>query len=961
MGFFHAKTKSWMAALLVLIGSIGSMPLVASGQQIFAGLETFETGLSDEIEYDKYLKEYGKYDAPEAEIILDNSLSPVTEKGLTPEVENDFKGEKGPSIRSEGDENLLWDFNVEESGIYHLQFYYYPLEGSGNTIVRGIRIDGEYPFREASYIELDRIWSNKPGERQYDYQGNQIMVEQVESPAWVESYAWGMYGKPGEPYIFYLSSGRHTLELVGEREPMMLKYIKFVPVSKAQGIPYSEVKNEYNKAGYKRVSQNAVIRLQGEDADAKSDQSMFPLADRTSPVVEPYDHAKILYNTIGGNQWTNTGQWVEWRFEVKEAGLYSIAIHFKQSLKTGRASVRELYIDGQLPFAEAKSIAFPYKSTWQLSYISGDSGEPFEIYLDKGWHTIRLRAGLGYYTDVLTEARGILLELNEIYREIVMVTGTSPDIYRDYHFDKMIPETLDKMRNISGRLKKLESEINAIDPKSGKDVADIKRLYVQLDSILKDTDSISRRLTSYKDNIAAFGTWINAQMGQPLEIDYLQLSSCELPLGPGDSGFGKTLVHYMRQFISSFYMDYSSIGRVNQKSDKTIQVWMTIGRDQAQILKYLINSKFTPANGIAVDLQLVSSKALLPAVLSGKAPDVTLNLAQAEPLNIAMRKGLYNLKQYSDLNEVAKEFYDNSFIPFEYNGGLWALPETLTFPVLFYRKDLVKELNIDLKDLNQWDTLLENVLPKLQKKSLTFGMLPSIQNYLIFCYQRDGSMYEQNNTVSGLGSAAAIDSMKQYTMLYTQYGLPISYDFANRFRTGEIPIAIADYTQYNLLTVFAPEIKGLWGIRPVPGTVVDGELRNTAAATVTGCAIMAQTEYPDESWKFLKWWVSAEVQSAFGKALESVVGAASRYNTANKNAIAQAGWDKEFLTVLEYQAQQLKAYDEVPGGYITPRLFDFTFRDILYKDADVRESMNKMVVDINRELKNKQRQYSTVR
>ena len=126
-----------------------------------------------------------------------------------------------------------------------------------------------------------------------------------------------------------------------------------------------------------------------------------------------------------------------------------------------------------------------------------------------------------------------------------------------------------------------------------------------------------------------------------------------------------------------------------------------------------------------------------------------------------------------------------------------------------------------------------------------------------------------------------------------------------------------------------------------------------------GSAIIAKTEHPEESWEFLKWWVSQDVQAAFGKAMESIVGAAARYNTANKMAIQQAGWDKEFLTTLEYQAQRLQAYHEVPGGYITPRLFDFAFRDVLYKDADVRESINKMVLDINRELINKQKQYST--
>ena len=38
-----------------------------------------------------------------------------------------------------------------------------------------------------------------------------------------------------------------------------------------------------------------------------------------------------------------------------------------------------------------------------------------------------------------------------------------------------------------------------------------------------------------------------------------------------------------------------------------------------------------------------------------------------------------------------------------------------------------------------------------------------------------------------------------------------------RFRTGECPIIIADYTTYNNLCVSAPDIEGLWDFTVVPG------------------------------------------------------------------------------------------------------------------------------------------------
>ena len=209
-----------------------------------------------------------------------------------------------------------------------------------------------------------------------------------------------------------------------------------------------------------------------------------------------------------------------------------------------------------------------------------------------------------------------------------------------------------------------------------------------------------------------------------------------------------------------------------------------------------------------------------------------------------------------------------------------------------------------------------------------------------------------------LNTNEAISAMKDYSMLYTQYGLNLSYDFANRFRSGEIPVAIADFTSYNQLSIFAPEIKNLWGMLPVPGTKrADGTIDHTAIGLVTGSVILSSAKSPQSCWTFLKWWLSAPVQSAYGTLLESVVGSAARYNTANRNSMDSVAWDADIKDNLEIQAGYLQARKEVPGGYYTTRLYDFAFRSIVYDSEDVRETMNDTTIDINREIENRRIEY----
>ena len=62
----------------------------------------------------------------------------------------------------------------------------------------------------------------------------------------------------------------------------------------------------------------------------------------------------------------------------------------------------------------------------------------------------------------------------------------------------------------------------------------------------------------------------------------------------------------------------------------------------------------------------------------------------------------------------------------------------------------------------------------------------------------------------------------------------IEANFYNRMRTGEIPIGIADYYNYVLLSTAAPELTGWWRMVPLPGVRrPDGTIDRSAGGTST--------------------------------------------------------------------------------------------------------------------------------
>ncbi len=938
-----------VASVIFITGAMSGIAFAEnSTEELYTSDDTL---LGGAVDYNEYLSSFKTLEITDEEIVI-NAENFQTNGAV---IYEDYEGFKGKSVYIAEGESGVWNFTVKKTGLYNLSVHYYPVEGYGSPIQTDILIDGKIPFKECSNVTFSRIWNDSGNEKSYDTQGNEILPEQAEFPRWTEAEIEDSTGYVNGALAFYLTKGAHTVTVKCKRDNILIGSLKFSAGSKVPS--YGELATEYARQNYKSVSGKAVSVIQGEDASAKSDQMLYPQADRTSPSVEPYDAAHLCYNTIGGSQWKTAGQWIEWEVELKESGLYTIAAHFKQALKSGNASVRELYIDGKLPFAEAADITFPYKGSWQLSAFSDKEGNPYEIYLEKGIHTVRLKVGLGSSAEILLLAGQYLNELNRIYREIVVVTGVSPDMYRNYNLDKVIPDTVEDMTKMCGLLKELEKKVSAISGNSGKNLADIKRIYVQLEQMTADTDTIPNRLTNFKDNISSFGTWINSAAEQPLELDYIAFNPVNCKLSKGDAGFFAMAKHYFTQFIWSFATDYASVGQTSNDLSRKITVWQTSGRDQAQVLKSLINSSFTPQKSISVDLQLVSANSLMSAILAGIGPDVSLGVGQDTPMNLALRNAVTDLTQFSDIEEVLSRFSENTCKPFRFQKGIYALPETMNYPMLFYRKDILSELGIKTSDLETWDKILQNVLPTLKKSSLSFGIVPSLNNYLMFLYQRGGKLYLDEGKTSGLDTAEAISAMKDYSMLYTQYGLELAFDFANRFRSGELPVAVTEFTAYNQLTVFAPEIKGVWGMLPVPGSETENGVDHSCIATVSGDMILAKSDDKEAAWEFLKWWLSAETQAAYGKSIESIVGSAARYNSANSEAFGTVQWDSDVRRSLMYQLDFACPIEEVPGGYFTSRLYDFAFRDIVYKNKDVRQTMTDTALDINTEMRTKREEY----
>jgi len=914
--------------------------------------------------YDSYLSKYSKSVKPQYEISI--PVDKYSDSNMKVELLDNFQGSSGMSIKTLDEGYVTWEVNIPQEGMYNISIEYFPIEGHGASMERAVYINDELPFTNAGHLLFYRVWSNAT-EIKRDNRGNDIRPRQVEVPTWQQSYFKDYMGYYNEPYQFYFKAGLNTVKLESAKEPMVIKSLK---ITQYKEVPaYEEVLKTYKEKGY-TVQKAEPVMVQGESGMYKSDPTLYPINDRSSPATMPYDKSKIRLNTIGGYRWINPGELVTWNVEVDKPGLYQIAIKGRQNITRGIYTNRRLTINGRVPFKEVESIPFTYSSTWE-NFLLGNGDEPYLFYLDKGVNEIKLEVVLGDLADILRVAEDSVFILNNAYRQIVMITGQTPDQYRDYQLDTMLPgviATMEEQSRIIGGLS--EKLINYTGQRSSNNSI-LERLSYQLKDMVKDPRSIQSRLKQFGDNVGALSTWILNTRKQPLEIDYIMITSPDEKLPDPDASFLQRVLHEFRSYIASFTEDYNTIGDVyNDK--KAITVWICSGRDQSQIVKQMIDDFFTPEKGIQVNLQLVSASVLLPSTVAGKAPDVAMYVSNGEPVNFATRNAAVDLTQFSDFDPVSKRFQQSAMVPYKFEKGVYALPEQQSFPMLFYRKDILKELN--LKVPQTWEDIFE-ILPEIQKNNMDISVpvtnidkeiqtgesknyAAGMATFITLLYQRGGSLYIDDGKASGLNTETGIEAFKKWTDLYVNYKFPTEFTLLNRFRTGEIPVAINDYDFYNSLQVSAPELRGLWEFAPIPGIrQKDGTIDRSSTSGGHGVMMLKSTKNKEASWEFMKWWTSTEIQTKFAREMESLLGAAARQPTANIEALQQLPWPAKDYKALAEQWKWARGNPEVPGGYFTPRHMNNAFRKVINSGDDPRETFLDYVRIINGEIDNKRKEF----
>lgn len=231
-------------------------------------------------------------------------------------------------------------------------------------------------------------------------------------------------------------------------------------------------------------------------------------------------------------------------------------------------------------------------------------------------------------------------------------------------------------------------------------------LIYRIDELATSTSSVNQHLANLIDSLN----------GNDFSLDsiYLYQEDAAKQLPRHKNVFVKAGLGIVR-FCTSFGKQAYSSSNTNPEH---LQVSVNRSRQHLEIMQQMITEEFTPQTGIEVDLSLMPDQTkLVLANASGDSPDVATGVNYSIPFELGIRGALKDLTQFDDFAEVAGRYTEGLLMPYVIDDSVYAIPETMNFQVLFYRKDILDKLGLEVPDTLED---VEAMLPDLQMRGLNF-------------------------------------------------------------------------------------------------------------------------------------------------------------------------------------------------------------------------------------------------
>lgn len=855
---------------------------------------------------------------------------------------------------------LTLTIEAPETALYWVSFDYLSYDASILPIEFSLKVDGEYPFYETRSLKFETSWIQE-SEKSLDRYGNEIVSMPEKLIRWeTKAVSDGSY-RYAEPLKLELEKGTHTLEIGVSEGSFLLGDVTLQAPEETAAYTGSE-----------KAEGSGLITIQGEDFYIRNDSAIHATGEYDS-ALDPLSASETVLNTLDGDSFHTAGQSVTWQFEAQQDGWYYLAMNYRQSEKNDFPVFVDWRIDGEIPNTAFRSYPVEYTAKYATKSLTDADGNKLSVWLTKGTHTLSATISAENLCYILERVDEIMNGINDLSLEVTKVAGTNKDKYRDLKLTRYIPDVQERLYGWVDQLYELaDMATQYVDAKDAEDVAafayliiaakQLKTLGDEPNELIYRVDELSTSVNSINTQIANFVDLIN---DNNLSIDRLYLYQEDAKL-PKKLNIFKSAALSVERFGNSFFGTSYSASNADASH---LQVWVNRPRQYVEIMQKMIDEQFTPQTGIEVDLSIMTDpQKLVLANASGDTPDVATGINYAIPFELGIRGALVDLTKFDNYKEVFGRYSEGLLVSSVIDDGLYSLPETMNFYVMFYRTDILEKLGLSVPET--MDDLIA-MLPDLQMRGLnvyypTASMLVmrNFHGTTPLLFQYGGSLYGDTAQELEINSEPSVNGLTALTELFTLYDLPVDIpNFYQHFRNGDLPIGIADFNSYNLILNAAPEIANSWDIALIPGIVDEatGEINRYMSGGAESTVMFASNdEREQQAWQFMEWWSESTVQAEFGQMLQIMYGDEYIWPTANLEAFENLPFPTAHKDVIMEQAENILEAPRLLGSYMMERELSNSFNDIVVNGETLRARIDETVKTVERETQRKLEEFGYI-
>jgi len=788
-------------------------------------------------------------------------------------------------------------------------------------------------FPEIKNMIFPAKWVN-PNTFDIGRYGNEMVPISTKAPDWQERYFRDSAGLSRAVFTFDFSAGAHNLTLECLQGGIEIEWIQLVAPPKAGGLVAGAPKNTY------------YCEVEAEHMAYKNDLSIRPGGEYNSDIT-PYSSSNLLLNTIDEGSFSTGGQSVSYEIDCPASDFYYLGFRYKQSIKTDFPVFRDILIDGKALSKDFEGVCFAYTDSFKNLTVSDSNGKELGFYLEKGRHTITITSYLDEMSESIQETSQLIDEISDMSMALMKISGNNTDVYRDFEMDSYMPDAAERLLQWADRIDAMYLNLSSLcnGNTSPSELAVLRISAKQLRTLAQKPDELPKKLSSLSQGANSVSQYLAGFLERlyftPLGLDKIFLYQNTGNL-PKSQGLFSKIKNSAVRFFFSFINDYSSDTLNNTEN---LQVWVGRSRQYVQLIQQMADQNFKDSK---VDVSIMPDAGkLVLANAAGNVPDIALGIGSGMAFELGIREALYNLRENPDCAEIESRFSPGLITPGLIDKKLYALPETTNFNVLFYRKDILESLGFTVPETMDE---VKSLIPKLKMKGMDFflntagylGYKP-FAAVMPFIYQNSGDFYGNTGEKITLTSENTLKGMTELVEMFTVYGIPYEVsNFYQHFRSGKLPIGIADFGTYNLLLNTAPEIAGAWDIALYPGcTDENGAVQRWTSGAAESAVIFSNSNKKEQAWSFLQWWTGKESQTEFASRLKNTYGKEYLWNTANLEAFARLTLNESHKQVILEQLQWVAEVPRVPGSYMMEREVSNALISAALYNEKVRDVMDK--------------------